>query len=159
MKGSGLVFLVLVLVGVLIAGCTQSPLPVVSPPATPVTTVVTTPTASQPSFTLGDIYFNEPYGYIFNNQTDRIERSFIVDSPAWGIDLKVIPTNNESISNSWFVIDVINTNSKKSDSFGYGGNFSLTEKQLIPMYNQGPYKITMKGNQVKVWFTVAKRNP
>jgi len=121
--------------------------------------VVTTPTASQPSFTLGDIYFNEPYGYIFNNQTDRIERSFIVDSPAWGIDLKVIPTNNESISNSWFVIDVINTNSKKSDSFGYGGNFSLTEKQLIPMYNQGPYKITMKGNQVKVWFTVAKRNP
>ncbi|MFA4860160.1 hypothetical protein [Methanoregula sp.] len=159
MKRCGLVLLVLVLAGVFIAGCTQSPLPLVTPTTTPVTAAATTTTASQPSFSLGDVYFNEPYGYIFSNKTAGIERSFMVDNPAWGIDLKVLSLNNESLNNSWFTMDVTNTNSKKTDSFGYGGNFSFTEKQMIPMYNQGPYKITMKGNQVKVWFTVAKRNP
>ncbi|WP_321505598.1 hypothetical protein [uncultured Methanoregula sp.] len=160
MKSCGLVIVMLVLAGVLISGCTQSPIPLVTPPATQVTTPVTTTTVSQqPSFTLGDVYFNEPYGYIFSNQTASIERSFIVDNPAWGIDLKVLSLNNESVNNSWFTMDVTNTNTKKTDSFGYGRNFSFTQKQMIPMYNQGPYKITMKGNEVKVWFTVAKRNP
>ncbi|MFA4877099.1 MAG: hypothetical protein WC586_06765 [Methanoregula sp.] len=159
MKLSGLVLPALVILGVLLAGCTQSPLPTVTPSVTPVTTTIPANPAARPSFTLGDIYFNNPYGTLFRNETTVVEQSFIVDDPSWGIDLKVIPTNNESVKNSWFVIDVTNTNTKRTDSFGYGRNFSFIDQQMIPMYNQGPYKITMKGNQVKVWVTVAKRNP
>ena len=159
MKFSGLVLPALVILGVLLAGCSESPLPTITQPTTAVTTTPTANPGTRPSFTLGDIYFNNPYGTLFRNETTVVEQSFIVNDPSWGIDLKVIPANNESINNSWFTIDVINTNTKKTDSFGYGRNFSFSEEQMIPMYNQGPYKITMKGNQVKVWVTVAKRNP
>lgn len=161
MKCGGPVILLLILAGVLIAGCTQSPLPSITPPAATTVTTASTPvpTVHRPSFTLGDIYLNDPFGYVFQNETPVIERSFIIDNPSWGISLKAIPRDNGSAQDSWFTMDVMNTNTKMTDSFGYGRNYSTEPDQLIPMYNQGPYRITMKGNQVKVWVTVAKRNP
>nr|WP_319377060.1 hypothetical protein [uncultured Methanoregula sp.] len=160
MKGCGIVMLVLVLAGVFFTGCTQTPIPL-SPQPTTTATSAATPTKQtyQPSFTLGDVYFDLPYGNVFSNETDSIERSFIVDNPSWGISLKVIPWNNQSLNSSWFTMNVTNTNTRKAESFGYGGRFPRIENQMIPMYNQGPYAITMKGDQVKVWVTVAKRNP
>jgi hypothetical protein len=160
MKRCGFVLLALILAGSLLAGCTQNPLPSVIPAST--APASTTPPAAtttlQPSFTLGDIYLNDPYGYVFDGTTMVIERSFIVDSPSWGILLKVTPRNGDPTS-GWFTMNVTNTNTQKTDLFGYGGNFSLSQEQLIPMYNMGPYKITMKGSGVKVFVTVAKRKP
>jgi len=161
MKCGGLVIFILILAGVLIAGCTQSPLPSIISPTSTVTTATTAipSQAHRPSFTLGDIYLNDPYGYIFQNETPVIERSFIIDNPSWGIGMKVIPRENMNVNDSWFTLDVTNTNTKMTDSYGYGGKYSIDQEQMIPMYNQGPYRITMKGNQVKAWVIVAKRNP
>jgi hypothetical protein len=77
-----------------------------------------------------------------------------------GILFKVLPLN-DNLEYCWFTMDVINvdTNQPAIDSVGYGRSTSFEKERWIPMYKQGPYKLVLKGNNVKVWVTAAKRNP
>ncbi|MHB8164718.1 MAG: hypothetical protein ACYDDV_10350 [Methanoregula sp.] len=159
MKHSFLVILALLIAGVMVAGCTQSP---AAPGVTPVPTysaisVATTP-APQPSFSLGDHYLNDPGGYQLLTEKDTVVKEFRVDTRSWGIYFKIQPLN-DNLQYCWFVMDVTDVNRNSTESFGYGRDHSFESEQWIPMYNDGPYKLTMKGNNVKVWVTAAKRNP
>jgi len=148
--------LLLVIAAVLIVGCTQN----AAPAATPAPAVEMTPevlsTTSQPPFTLGRAYLNDPGGYSFNSEKDVIVKEFRVDNPSWGLELKVQPLN-EDLQYCWFTMDITNVDSESTDSYGFGREYSIDEVQHIPMYKTGPYKITMKGNRVKVWLKAAVR--
>jgi hypothetical protein len=154
-----LVICLLILAGVLFAGCTTTKAPVVTPAPTaiPVTTTVVT-TAPQPVFTLGDSYVNKPNGYTFNTERDVITEEFRVDTTSWGIYFKVKPLN-ENLQSCWFTMNVTDLDTGRTETFGYGGTHSFELEQTIPMYGDGPYKISMTGNSVKVWMKAAKRMP
>jgi len=154
-----LVICILILAGVLFAGCTTTKVPVVTPAPTaiPVMTMVVT-TAPQPVFTLGDSYVNKPNGYTFNTERDVITEEFRVDTTSWGIYFKVKPLN-ENLQSCWFTMNVTDLDTGRTETFGYGGLHSFELEQTIPMYGDGPYKITMTGNSVKVWMKAAKRMP
>jgi hypothetical protein len=162
-KHNVLVILALVIGGVMVAGCTQSP-PV--PVATPTPTMVPTPDATtvattaeaRPSFSLGQAYLDDPGGYSFQSENDVIVKEFRVDNPSWGINVKIQPLNTD-LQYCWFTMNVTQMDNGMTDTYGYGRQYSFDLEQKIPMYNTGPYKITMKGNRVKVWVTAAKRNP
>jgi hypothetical protein len=124
----------------------------------PSTSVVPQTTASQPVFTLGSHYLEEPGGYQLLTDNDMIVKEFRVDSSSWGIYFKVLPlaTNVESC---WFRVNVTNADMGTTESYGFGREYSPEKEQWIPMYKEGPFKLTMTGNNVKVWLTAAKRNP
>ncbi|PKL69570.1 MAG: hypothetical protein CVV30_08435 [Methanomicrobiales archaeon HGW-Methanomicrobiales-1] len=157
MKHSVLVILALLIAGVMVAGCTQSP---AAPAATPVPTSVATPvvtaTDAKPSFTMGDHYLQESYS--FQSENDVIVKQFRVDNPAWGIEFDVLPLNDNTIY-CWFEMKVTNMDTGHTETYGYGRNNGFDLKNQIPMYTTGPYKLEMKGNRVKVDVTAAKRNP
>src|SRR5271169_4370447 len=157
---AGITILVLI-AGVIIAGCTGTQEPSASPAANPTvpSTAVATTVATivqQPSFTLGDSYLQKPY--TFSSEKDDFIEQFIVADPSWGIDFKVTPLNDDP-QYCWFTMDVTNVNTNQVDHYGYGRTFSFEKEQMFPMYTTGSYKIEMKGNRVKVDVTVAKRNP
>jgi hypothetical protein len=158
MKHSVLIFLALVMAGVMVAGCTQSPaVPGATPgPNTPVATHVSTPAEARPSFTLGDHYLQESYS--FQSEKDVVVKQFRVDNPAWGIEFDVLPLNDNT-QYCWFEMKVTNIDTGQTDTYGYGRDNGFDLKNQIPMYITGPYKLEMKGNRVKVDVTAAKRNP
>lgn len=151
----------LVLACVLLAGCTgrQAPAatPIPTPTEAPVTTATATPTP-QPVFQLGDAYVDRSNGYTFNTEKDMATEDFRVDTPSWGIYFKVRPLS-ENLQSCWFIMNVTNLDLGRTETFGYGGQQSFELEQTIPMYNDGPYRITMTGNCVKVWMKAAKRLP
>jgi hypothetical protein len=157
MKQSILVILALLIAGVIIAGCTQSP---ATPAGTPMPTTATTPvvtvTEAKPSFTMGDHYLQESYS--FQSENDVIVKQFRVDNPAWGIEFDVLPLNDNTIY-CWFEMKVTNMDTGHTETYGYGRDNGFDLKNQIPMYTTGPYKLEMKGNRVKVDVTAAKRNP
>jgi hypothetical protein len=148
---------ILVLAGVLLAGCTSTPAPVATPAPTaaPVTTTLP-PTTSPPAFTLGDHYLQKSYS--LQSETDVRTEEFRVDNPSWGIAFDILPLN-DNLQNCWFELTVTNMDTMRNETFGYGRDKSFELHQQYPMYTTGPYKITMKGNRVKVDVTAAKRNP
>lgn len=155
------VILALVIAGVMIAGCTQSPaLPVVTPTsnaaATPVATPVATTVQAKPSFTMGDHYLQKSYS--FQSENDVVVAQFRVDDPSWGIEFDVLPLNDD-INYCWFEMKVTNVDNGQSETYGYGRDKGFDLKNQVPMYTTGPYKLEMKGNRVKVDVTAAKRNP
>ncbi|MDO9326079.1 MAG: hypothetical protein Q7T80_14105 [Methanoregula sp.] len=163
MKLRVLILLALLIAGVMVAGCTQSPavpVAVPTPTAAVAAPAVTATSVQQPSFTLGQAYLNDPGGYQLLTEKDTVVKEFRVDSDTWGVYFKILPLN-ENLEYCWFTMDVIDVNTNKSaiDSTGYGRSHSLEKEQWIPMYKQGPYKLIMKGNNVKVWVTAGKRNP
>ena len=156
-----LVICSLVLAGVLIAGCTSTqapPGPLPAPTAAPVTTAVTT-ASPQPFSRWGLITWINPWDIRFSSENDVIVEEFRVDSPSWGINYKIQPLNDD-LQYCWFVMNVTNMNYRTD---GYirvrKGHTPLNSIRQFPMYNEGPYTITMKGNRVKVWLKAAKRNP
>ena len=157
MKHRLFVILALVIAGVIIAGCTQSP---AVPIATPTSNAVATPMAptvqSRPSFTMGDHYLQKSYS--FQSEKDVFVEQFRVDNPAWGIEFDVLPLNDDTIY-CWFEMKVTNVDNGQSQIYGYGRENGFDLKNQIPMYTTGPYKLEMKGNRVKVDVTAAKRNP
>jgi hypothetical protein len=156
-----LVICTLILAGVLFAGCTGTKAPPVVTPSPTTVLVTTTAVATatpQPVFTLGSRYLEDPGGYQLLTDKDTIVKEFRVDSTSWGIYFKVLPLN-DNLEYCWFVVDVTNVDRNTTESFGYGRERSFELEQWIPMYKEGPYKLTMKGNNVKVWLTAAKRNP
>ncbi|MEI7856295.1 MAG: hypothetical protein WCH85_02210 [Methanomicrobiales archaeon] len=160
MKPIVLILLSLLIAGILVAGCTQGPVtPVAVPtPTAAVAVPVTTTSAQQPSFTMGRAYLNDPYGYSFQSESDVIVKEFRVDDPSWGFDLK-ITTLNDDLQYCWFTMDVMDVDSGHVETFGYGRQYSINPNQQIPMYKTGPYKITLKGNRVKVLLKAAVREP
>lgn len=151
--------LALVIAGVLIAGCTQSPA-TATPPATTVSAAsAPATTAGQFSsvfFTLGDHYLQRSYS--FQSETDTRTEQFRVDNASWGIDFSVLPLNDD-LQYCWFEMTVTNIDNGKTETYGFGRTYPTELHQQIPMYVTGPYKIEMKGNRVKVDLTAAKRNP
>ena len=158
MKYCVLAAFVLVIAGVLIAGCTQSPgtattqVPAGMSPAT----TATAATASQATFTLGDHYLQKSYS--FQSESDVRTEQFRVDNPSWGIDINVLPLNDDP-QYCWFEMTVTNMDNSQTETFGFGRTYAYEKHQQFPMYVTGPYKIEMKGNLVKVDLTAAKRNP
>ena len=156
-----LVFCSLILAGVLLAGCTstQAPPPALTAQTTvPVTMTVVATANPQPVFTLGSHYLEDPGGYQLLTDKDTIVKEFRVDSPSWGIYFKVLPLNDNP-QYCWFVLDVTDVDRNTTESYGYGREHSFELEQWLPMYKEGPYRLTMKGNNVKVWLTAAKRLP
>ncbi len=157
MQYSVLLTVVLVIAGVLIAGCTQSQGTAASPAPAPAATAATAATAApQPSFSLGDHYLQK--SYTFQSEKDQYTEQFRVDNPSWGIDIDVLPLNTDP-QYCWFQMTVTNMDTGHTDTFGYGRSFSNETHQQFPMYTTGPYKIDMTGTLVKVDVTAAKRNP
>jgi hypothetical protein len=162
MKYLVLVALMLVITGVAIAGCTQTqgtaatpaPTSVSAPSATSATAIVTA--VQQPSFTLGDHYLQK--SYTLQSEKDLYSEQFRVDNPSWGIDLTVLPLNDDP-QYCWFEMNVTNMDTGRTDTYGFGRTYSYEKHQQFPMYVTGPYKIDMKGNRVKVDVIAAKRNP
>jgi len=151
---------VLILACVLVAECISIPAPLAATPQ-PTTVPVTTPvtiTTPQPVFTLGSHYLADAGGYRLLTENDTVIKEFRVDSPSWGIYFKVQPLSDD-LTNCWFVVDVTNVDVNATESFGYGRDRPTDLEQWIPMYKDGPYKLTMNGKNVKVWLTAAKRMP
>jgi hypothetical protein len=162
MKYSVPAVLVLVIVVALAAGCSGSQAPaaattVAPAPAEPAAGSPAAAAATpQPSFSLGDHYLQKSYS--FQTGKDAQSEQFRVDSPAWGIDIVVLPLNDDQ-QKCWFALTVTNMDTGKTETYGYGGSYSYEKHQQFPMYVAGPYKIEMTGNLVKVDVTAAKRNP
>jgi hypothetical protein len=152
------VILALVIAGMMVAGCTQSPAaPGVPPvPTTGSPSAVAPTVESRPSFTLGDHYLQKSYS--FQSEKDVVEEQFRVDNPAWGISFDILPLNDNT-QYCWFEMKVTNMDTGQTETYGYGRDNGYELNHLIPMYTTGPYKLEMKGNRVKVDVTAAKRNP
>ena len=153
------VILALVIAGVMVSGCTQSPaVPVTTSASNAVVTSVATPVATtaqaKPSFTLGDHYLQKSYS--FQSEKDVVTEQFRVDNPAWGINFDVLPLNDD-INYCWFEMKVTNIDNGQSETYGYGRDKGFALKNQVPMYTTGPYKIEMRGNRVKVDVTAGKR--
>ncbi|OPX63262.1 MULTISPECIES: hypothetical protein [unclassified Methanoregula] len=151
---------ILVIAGVLLAGCTGTQQ---LPPATPVPTATAAPgmstlppTTSPPSFTLGDHYLQKSYS--LHSETEAVTEQFRVDNPSWGIGFKVLPLSDD-LQSCWFEMTITNLDTNRNETFGYGRDKSFELYQQYPMYNPGPYRLTLRGNRVKVDVTAAKRNP
>jgi hypothetical protein len=156
MKNRMLIILALIMAGVMIAGCTQNPVPAATPVPTPLATPAATVPVSWPSFSLGDHYLQKSYS--FQSEKDVVVEQVRVDNPSWGIGFDVLPLNDD-LQYCWFEMKVTNMDTQQFDIYGYGRDKGFEKHQLFPMYTTGPYKIEMKGNRVKVDITVAKRNP
>jgi len=147
----------LVIIGALTAGCTgtqptHSPVPTTGP-----ATALATPTQTT-SFTFGASYLSPPSPYSFTSEKDLYTEQFRATNEPWGIEFTVNPTN-EDPQYTWFEIKVTQTDTGKTETFGYGRTYDYEKHQVHPMYNGGPYTIEMKGNRVSVRVDIAKRNP
>lgn len=154
MKYHVLAACILVIAGVVIAGCTQGTTTPSAPVSTQAASVATA--IPQATFALGDHYLQKSYS--FQSEKDVRTEQFRVDNPAWGIDLVVLPLNDDP-QYCWFEMTVTNIDNGQTDTYGFGRTFSYEKHQQFPMYVTGPYKIDMKGNLVKVDVTAAKRKP
>ncbi len=156
-----LVILTLILACALFAGCVDNkspPVTTTTPTTLPVTTTVISTATPQPVFTLGSRYLDDPGGYQLLTANDTVVKEFRVDSTSWGIYFRVLRlTDNQQ--DCWFVLDVTDIDRNVTESFGYGQGYSPDLEQWIPMYKEGPYRLTLNGNNVKVWLIAAKRIP
>lgn len=146
----------LVIIGALTAGCTGTQNSA-TPAPTPVPAQTPSPTQTA-SFTLGASYLSHPTPYTFSSEKDLYTEQFRATNEPWGIEFTVNPTN-EDPQYTWFEMKVTQTDTGKTETFGYGRTYDYEKHQLHPMYNGGPYKIEMKGNRVSVRVDIAKRNP
>lgn len=156
-----LVICMLILAGVLFSGCTGTqtpPSPTTGPTTVPVIPPVTAADTPRPVFTFGAHYLEDPGGYRLLTKNDTVVKEFRVDSPSWGIYFKVQPLNDD-LQTCWFIVDVTNIDTGYTESYGYGREQPTSLEQWVPMYKAGPYKLTLYGNNVKVWLTAAKRLP
>ena len=146
----------LIIIGALTAGCTGTQNSA-TPAPTPVPAQISPPTQTA-SFTFGASYLSHPTPYSFTSEKDLYTEQFRATNEPWGIEFTVNPTN-EDPQYTWFEMKVTQTDTGKTETFGYGRTYDYEKHQLHPMYNGGPYKIEMKGNRVSVKVNIAKRNP
>lgn len=159
MKLSGILFAILALLAVLAAGCTSTGTgtpTTVTPAQTIVTTTSTVIPLTTPTFEIADVYMEGNFS--FQSEKEQTVKEFRVVNPSWGIHFEVLPLLDDP-QYCWFKIAVENVDSGRKETYGYGRDFSNEKVQSIPMYNAGPYKITMTGNKVKVMVIAGKRLP
>ena len=89
MKYHVLAACILVIAAVLIAGCSQG---TTTPPA-PAGTQAASVATPHATFALGNHYLQKSYS--FQNEKDVRTEQFRVDNPAWGIDIVVLPLNDD----------------------------------------------------------------
>lgn len=156
MRNSVFVIILLVIAGVVVAGC-QSTAPA-APPAETVIAATTEPTAApQTSFELGNHYLEKKYS--FYSEKDLFTEQFHVpNGQPWGVEFHVIPTN-ENLQYCWFEMTLTNMNTGQKETFGYGRENGFEKDQLHAMYDGGPYQLDMKGNRVSVQVKIAERIP
>ncbi|PKG31848.1 hypothetical protein, partial [Methanoregula sp.] len=136
MKYHVLAACILVIITVVIAGCTQG---TTTPPAPAGTQAVSAaaPATPQITFALGDHYLQKSYS--FQSEKDVRTEQFRVDNPAWGIDIVVLPLNDDP-QYCWFEMTVTNMDNGQTDTYGFGRTHSYEKHQQFPMYVTGPYK-------------------
>jgi uncharacterized cupredoxin-like copper-binding protein len=158
MKLSFILCMILVIPGVLCAGCTYTS------PAGQSGTVTTAPTAvanvtavvtvAQPTLSLGAQYLQNSYS--FSGQNSTFNEQIRIADPSWAITYSV--TNLSSTpQESWFAMTVTNLDTQKNQTFTW--TYLNETYQQYPMYTPGLYQFAMTGTLVKVDLTVAKRLP
>ena len=145
----------LMVAGAIAAGCIGNQ-NTATPAPTPVQTAPSPAVTQTMYFTLGDQYLKKSYS--FQSEKDIQTEQFRVTNDPWGIEFDVNSTNVDP-QYSWFEMNVTNTDTGQTDTYGYGRTFSLEKHQIYPMYNGGPYKFEMRGYRVYVYVNIAKRNP
>jgi hypothetical protein len=145
----------LMISGVLYAGCIGNR-NTVTPAPTPILPTLTPVPNETIYFTLGDQYLQKNYS--FQSEKDIRTEQIRVNTPSWGIEFTVTPLN-QNLQYCWFEMNVTNTDTSQTDTYGYGREYGFELNQRYAMYGYGQYKIEMKGNLVKVYVTIAKRNP
>ncbi|HNX18323.1 MAG TPA: hypothetical protein PKM50_08385 [Methanoregula sp.] len=153
---------ILIITGVLAAGCStadnsdKSPALTKTPAILEVQGTYTNQSTIQPAFSLGGKYLNESYR--FNGDTNQYTKQFRVDNQSWAIVFSVKNLSDDP-KNCWFEMTVTNLDTNKKQTFGYGRTYSYDTYQQYPMYTPGLYEIVMNGNSTKVSLDIAKRLP
>jgi hypothetical protein len=157
MKYSAFALFLLVIAAALIAGCTQTPAPVVTPVPTAAVTQAAATAAPVAPFSLGKEYLHKKYSFTSERDSFPPEQFRVTNDP-WAMDITVNPTSTDS-QNTWFEITATNIDTGRSQAFGYGRTYPLEKHQQLPMYNEGAYRFDLKGNHVSVDVVIAQRNP
>jgi hypothetical protein len=152
----------LILAGVVVAGCTTGGTggsnaiitPAPSTGGVQETTVAVT--ATQPLLTFGDHYLQKSYS--FHDTNDNYTEQVRIANQSWALVYKVTPLSDNP-QTGWFEMTITNVDSKKSQTFGYGRTYAYDTYQQYPMYGQGSFEITMKGNLTKIDLDIATRLP
>ena len=89
----------LVIMGVMVAGCTTGSPGGQSMPVTPVPSVrveetTAALTATQPTFALGDHYLQKTYN--FQNESDTVTEQVRIDNQSWGIGFNITALRQRS---------------------------------------------------------------
>jgi hypothetical protein len=113
-------------------------------------------TATQPFLTLGDHYLQKSYS--FHDTNDNYTEQVRIANQSWALVYKVTPLSDDP-QTGWFEMTITNVDSKKSQTFGYGRTYAYDTYQQYPMYGQGSFEITMKGNLTKIDLDIATRLP
>lgn len=158
MRYSVLALLVLLIAAAVVTGCTQNAAPA-APAATPAPAAppAVATTAAQPSFTLGDHFFEKKYSWQDGKEV-YTEMFVVKQGQPWGIGYEVTPLNNDP-AKCWYEVTITDVNTNHAESFGYGRSYPAEKNQIHPLYGYGSYKVDMKGNYVMVNMKAAKRNP
>ncbi len=151
--------MLLVLFGVLCAGCTGNspagPGLTVTPIPTAAAAVTTTAvTMTQPNLSLGAQYLYKSYP--FSGQNIKFNEQIRIDDPSWAIVYTVLPLSDNP-QNCWFAMTVTNLDTQKNQTFTW--TYINDTYQQYPMYTPGLYQFAMTGTLVKVDLTMAKRLP
>jgi hypothetical protein len=154
--------MILILAGVVVAGCmtggaagqNANITPAPSSGGVQETTVVAT--ATQLPLSLGDHYLQKSYS--FHDTNDNYTEQFRIANSSWAIVYKVTPLSDDP-QTGWFEMTLMNVDSNKSQTFGYGRTYGYDTYQQYPMYGQGAFEISMKGNLTKIDLDVANRLP
>ena len=150
--------MLLVVLGVMGAGCTgNNPagpgLPVTPTPTTAVV-VTTAVTMTQPNLSLGAQYLYKSYS--FSGQNITFNEQLRIDDPSWAIQYTVSNLSSTP-QDCWFGMRVTNLDTLQTRTFSW--TYLNDSYQQYPMYTPGLYQIVMTGTLVRVNLDVAKRLP
>jgi hypothetical protein len=151
----------LVVLGVLCAGCTNTgtagtgvnatPMP---PPTTAVPVTPGAIVATQPTLSLGDQYLSKSYS--FSGMNNTYSEQIRIADPSWAITYKITDLSSTP-QDCRFAIRVTNLDSMNFRTFTW--TYLNESYQQYPMYTPGLYQFAMTGTLVKVDLMVAKRLP
>jgi len=153
------VCVLVILITVLGAGCTEagSSSAAITPTVSPanVTTPATIPPVTTvPTLSLGNQYLSESYAFSGMNNTysDQIR----ITDPSWAISYTVTDLSSNP-RDCLFAIKVTNLDTLSSRTITW--TYLNESFQQYPMYTPGLYQFAMTGSLVKVDLTVAQRLP
>jgi len=156
-----IVCLLLIVIGIMTAGCTTNPSAGEGAPLNQTPATLPTPSAQPtenisvtPTLATGDHYLQNSYS--FDNQSEPTTETVRIADPSWAISYTILPLSDNP-KNCWFTLTVTNLDTMKNQTFTW--TYINETFQQYPMYTTGPYQFTMTGNLVNVKLDVAKRLP